>query len=800
MGKSSAFGWAMMAATVLMTPVVAIAGMPGDPAGGSITAPVLLAQAEPAIEEGAAPDELLLRKKKRGEAAEPANGGAGEAIAPAQAAPAEEPAAVIEEPVKKRRKDAAETAPVNAPQSAPADPEVAVEAPVKKPRKIVEQPAEQPVVADPGIAEGAVAEPQSVEPAAEAVPPKRKKVVPAEQPAETATEPTIEPAVDEALIGDAQAVLNAGNDLASLSEVELRELAGRAARLSRERSLPADLRRQLRALVGDISQAVTARQDTQPAEPQAVPQDQPASADTNPGGGPPAEDTALAARAEAVLNRGRTVRSMAEPDLRELLADTRALIRSKALPVRYREPLQALFITTREEIGQRQAETDTTPEVKPDDKAATEQAEKPAETAPPAEGGENKAVETPVVVPEAEKKAIAFLGAVTPVQTLDDKALRGRLETMRDMLEAGDLSRETERRLREQLKQDRETLRLRIAEAEKAQAEKSAADQAATKPAIKPADKAADATVAPDDKVEKPRRKPKPDTDVVIEDPFETLFKPRLVIVPPKREERPLIIADRRPSARLDDDELVRRIQVYRDILVDERIDPDQRADLEDAIRRDRRELRRRLREDRDSRAVVLSEPTIIRQYSIRLDAGRPSAPRPPSIFVAEEDDSVVEQQLIAPPRRPIRDRVTREELASRPEVIMAEPEVRRAVPGVEIDTVTFGFNESFVREEEIAALDRVGRILEKILAARPDEVFIIEGHTDAVGSDAYNLALSRKRAEAVKEALLEYYVIDEKNLATVGLGERYLKIPTPDPEEENRRVTIRRITDLVRN
>ncbi|MFY8151120.1 MAG: hypothetical protein ACOVOI_03425, partial [Hyphomicrobiales bacterium] len=63
-----------------------------------------------------------------------------------------------------------------------------------------------------------------------------------------------------------------------------------------------------------------------------------------------------------------------------------------------------------------------------------------------------------------------------------------------------------------------------------------------------------------------------------------------------------------------------------------------------------------------------------------------------------------------------------------------------------------------------------------------------------------YNLALSRKRAEAVKEALLEYYVIDEKNLATVGLGERYLKIPTPDPEEENRRVTIRRITDLVRN
>ena len=76
----------------------------------------------------------------------------------------------------------------------------------------------------------------------------------------------------------------------------------------------------------------------------------------------------------------------------------------------------------------------------------------------------------------------------------------------------------------------------------------------------------------------------------------------------------------------------------------------------------------------------------------------------------------------------------------------------------------------------------------------------MIEGHTDAVGGDAYNLALSKKRALAVKAALLEFYVIDDRNLATVGLGERYLKIATPDPEEENRRVTIRRVTDLVNN
>jgi outer membrane protein OmpA-like peptidoglycan-associated protein len=77
-------------------------------------------------------------------------------------------------------------------------------------------------------------------------------------------------------------------------------------------------------------------------------------------------------------------------------------------------------------------------------------------------------------------------------------------------------------------------------------------------------------------------------------------------------------------------------------------------------------------------------------------------------------------------------------------------------------------------------------------------QVFLIEGHTDAVGSDAANLALSQARAAAVEEALVYYYAIDPSNVRTVGLGERFLKIPTEEPEEENRRVTVRRITPLL--
>jgi outer membrane protein OmpA-like peptidoglycan-associated protein len=57
---------------------------------------------------------------------------------------------------------------------------------------------------------------------------------------------------------------------------------------------------------------------------------------------------------------------------------------------------------------------------------------------------------------------------------------------------------------------------------------------------------------------------------------------------------------------------------------------------------------------------------------------------------------------------------------------------------------------------------------------------------------------LSKARAEAVKKALSTYYIIPTKNLKTVGLGERYLKIPTAEAEQENRRVSISRATAVI--
>lgn len=51
------------------------------------------------------------------------------------------------------------------------------------------------------------------------------------------------------------------------------------------------------------------------------------------------------------------------------------------------------------------------------------------------------------------------------------------------------------------------------------------------------------------------------------------------------------------------------------------------------------------------------------------------------------------------------------------------------------------------------------------------DRRVVIEGHTDGVGSDEYNLELSRRRALAVKKYLVSVHGIDEARLQTLGLG-----------------------------
>ena len=123
---------------------------------------------------------------------------------------------------------------------------------------------------------------------------------------------------------------------------------------------------------------------------------------------------------------------------------------------------------------------------------------------------------------------------------------------------------------------------------------------------------------------------------------------------------------------------------------------------------------------------------------------------------------------------------------------------VRDIARRVDLDTLTFEFGSATIPESEIVKLEGVATAMERLLAKNPAETFLIEGHTDAVGSDIANLALSDRRAEAVAEALTNAFDIPPENLAPQGYGERYLKVDTESPERQNRRVAIRRITPLV--
>ncbi|KAB2948163.1 MAG: OmpA family protein [Rhizobiaceae bacterium] len=123
---------------------------------------------------------------------------------------------------------------------------------------------------------------------------------------------------------------------------------------------------------------------------------------------------------------------------------------------------------------------------------------------------------------------------------------------------------------------------------------------------------------------------------------------------------------------------------------------------------------------------------------------------------------------------------------------------IRDKTRRVDLDTITFEFGSASIAESEIARLEGVAQAMERLLEENPAETFLIEGHTDAVGSDVANLALSDRRAEAVAEVLTSVFAIPPENLATQGYGEQYLKVKTEEPERQNRRVAIRRITPLV--
>jgi OOP family OmpA-OmpF porin len=101
---------------------------------------------------------------------------------------------------------------------------------------------------------------------------------------------------------------------------------------------------------------------------------------------------------------------------------------------------------------------------------------------------------------------------------------------------------------------------------------------------------------------------------------------------------------------------------------------------------------------------------------------------------------------------------------------------------------VNFDFDKSEIRPDAAVILDEAA----SILSANPGRNVRVEGHTDSVGTDAYNQGLSERRAASVKDYLVGKG-IDASSLTTAGFGESnpIASNDTADGRALNRRVEL---------
>ncbi|HEU0145307.1 MAG TPA: OmpA family protein [Bradyrhizobium sp.] len=110
------------------------------------------------------------------------------------------------------------------------------------------------------------------------------------------------------------------------------------------------------------------------------------------------------------------------------------------------------------------------------------------------------------------------------------------------------------------------------------------------------------------------------------------------------------------------------------------------------------------------------------------------------------------------------------------------------AKPNIDLE-ITFDYDSANISQKSLGSVQALGQAL-----TSPDlkgSTFVVAGHTDAAGTDAYNQDLSERRADAIKRYLVEKYHIASADLVTVGYGKSKLKDPNQPLAEANRRVQV---------
>lgn len=209
--------------------------------------------------------------------------------------------------------------------------------------------------------------------------------------------------------------------------------------------------------------------------------------------------------------------------------------------------------------------------------------------------------------------------------------------------------------------------------------------------------------------------------------------------------------------------------------------------------------LLRRVRRTRDGREVVIIDNSFGGRRAQSFDDYIVELPPPPLRIPRERyivdagrvDEREIYETLVAPPVAPIPRRYTLDQ-------VRYSPDLRARMRSVDVDTINFDSGSWVVTQDQAGRLNVIAQAIRQALQQSPNEVFMVEGYTDAVGNEMDNLSLSDRRAQSVAEVLTRDFQVPPENLTTQGYGEQYLKVNTQEALRENRRVTLRRITPLL--
>jgi len=114
--------------------------------------------------------------------------------------------------------------------------------------------------------------------------------------------------------------------------------------------------------------------------------------------------------------------------------------------------------------------------------------------------------------------------------------------------------------------------------------------------------------------------------------------------------------------------------------------------------------------------------------------------------------------------------------------------ELAASKPKIDLE-IHFDYNSADISKGSLGAVQELGKALSD--TSLKGSTFVVAGHTDAIGGDAYNQDLSERRADTIKKYLTEKYGITGSDLVTVGYGKTRPKDANAPMDPANRRVQV---------